>query len=103
MGDIQYYLVVTSMKHYQNITLPVGVSLTHDRGNPVVFAYVGGHGRVRMKAKRFSPSVVGSIEEAIELASEWRAEALKFHEKAKAALPNLQRRRLGTKLGSRKR
>jgi hypothetical protein len=91
------------MKHYRNITLPVGVSLTHDRGNPVVFAYVGGHGRVRMKAKRFSPSVVGSIEEAIELASEWRVEALKDHEEAKAALPNLQRRRLRTQLSSRKR
>jgi len=90
------------MKHYRNITLPVGVSLTHDRGNPVVFAYVGGHGRVRMKAKRFSPSVVGSIEEAIELASEWRLEALKDHEEAKAALPNLQRRRLGNKSGARK-
>ena len=69
----------------------------------MVFAYVGGHGRVRMKAKRFSPSVVGSIEEAIELASEWRVEALKDHEQAKAALPNLQRRRLGTKSGRRKR
>lgn len=68
----------------------------------MVFAYVGGHGRVRMKAKRFSPSVVGSIEEAIELASEWRVEALKDHEEAKAALPNLQRRRLGNKSGARK-
>lgn len=56
-----------------------------------------------MKAKRFSPSVVGSIEEAIELASEWRVEALKDHEQAKAALPNLKRRRLGTQFGSRKR
>jgi hypothetical protein len=91
------------MKHYRNITLPVGVSLTHDRGNPVVFAYVGGHGRVRMKAKRFSPSVVGSIEEAIELASEWRVEALKDHEEAKAALPDLHRRRVGTPLRRRNR
>jgi len=56
-----------------------------------------------MKAKRFSPSVVGSIEEAIELASEWRVEALKDHEQAKAALPHLQRRRLPTKLVRRKR
>jgi hypothetical protein len=55
-----------------------------------------------MKAKRFSPSVVGSIEEAIELASEWRLEALKDHEEAKAALPNLQRRRLGNKTAARK-
>jgi hypothetical protein len=55
-----------------------------------------------MKAKRFSPSVVGSIEEAIELAAEWRLEALKDHEQAKAALPNLQRRRLGSKSSARK-
>jgi hypothetical protein len=81
------------MKQYRNIILPVGVSLTHDRGNPVVFAYVGGHGRVRMRAKRFSPNVVGGIEEAIELAAEWRQEALKDHQEAKAALPDLRRRR----------
>lgn len=63
----------------------------------MVFAYVGGHGRVRMKAKRFSPNVVGSIEEAIEMAAEWRRGALKDHEEAKAALPELRRGRIAMK------
>lgn len=75
------------MKQYEALSLPVGVSLTHDKGNPVVFAYVGGNGRMRMKAKRFNPRIVGSIEEAIELAIEWRAAAHKEHVEAIAALP----------------
>lgn len=63
------------MKQYETLSLPVGVSLTHDKSNPVIFAYVGGNG-VRMKAKRFNPRTIGSIEEAIELAIQWRSEAL---------------------------
>ena len=50
-----------------------------------------------MKAKRFSPNVVGSIEEAIEMAAEWRRGALKDHEEAKAALPELRRGRIALK------
>ena len=76
-----------TMKHYQSIQLPVGVSLTHDKGYPVVFGYVGGHGRLGMKAKRFNPNVIGSVEEAIERASQWRVEALAEHAEAMAALP----------------
>ena len=81
------------MKQYQGIELPVGVSLTHDRGVAVVFAYVGGHGRVPMRAKRFSPRVTGSVERAISLAAEWRVDALAEHEKTKALLPILLPRR----------
>jgi len=50
-----------------------------------------------MKAKRFSPNVVGSIEEAIEMAAEWRRGALRDHEEAKAALPELRRGRIAMK------
>ena len=81
------------MKYYQDIKLPVGVSLTHDKGYPVVFGYVGGHGRLGMRAKRFNPNVVGSVEQAIEQASRWRSEALAAHCEAMAALPARTRKR----------
>ena len=91
------------MKHYQSIQLPVGVSLTHDKGYPVVFGYVGGHGRLGMKAKRFNPNVIGSVEEAIEQASQWRVEALAEHAEAMAALPmrakGAEKRRQAAALG----
>ena len=89
-----------TMKHYQSIQLPVGVSLTHDKGYPVVFGYVGGHGRLGMKAKRFNPNVSGSVEEAIERASQWRVEALAAHAEAMAELrAGTERRRQAAALG----
>ncbi len=78
--------ILKPMKYYNGHLLPVGVSLTHDKGRPVVFAYVGGHGRVRMKAKRFNPVVWGTIDEAIIQATAWRAEAIIVHEYEVAAL-----------------
>ena len=51
------------MKQDNELKIPVGVSLTHDHGNPIIFAYVGGgRGRLGMKAKRFNPRVIGSLE-----------------------------------------
>ena len=79
------------MKKYKNIILPVGVSLTHDKGFPVVFAYTGGHGRIPMKAKRFPPRALGGVERAIALAAAWRIEALKEDQRLKAALPKISR------------
>ena len=83
--------LTTNMKKYNDIILPVGVSLTHDKGVPVVFAYTGGHGRIPMRAKRFPPRALGGVEKAIALAAAWRIEALKEHERLKAALPKTSR------------
>ena len=82
------------MKQDNELEIPVGVSLTHDHGNPVIFAYVGGgRGRLGMKAKRFNPRVIGSIERALKQAIRWRKQALKEHTAAVAALPALPKRK----------
>src|ERR1700677_3794266 len=73
----------TNMKTYNDIILPVEVSLTHDKEVPVVFAYTGGHGRIPMRAKRFPPRTLGGVEKAIALAAAWRIEALKEHQRLK--------------------
>lgn len=76
------------MKHDDELNIPVGVSLTHDKGQPIFFAYVGGsRGRLGMKAKRFNPRVLGSMERALKQAIRWRKQALKEHLAAVAALP----------------
>ena len=70
------------------LDIPVGVSLTHDKGHPVFFAYVGsGRGRLGMRAKRFNPRVLGSMERALKQAIRWRKQALREHTAAVAALP----------------
>lgn len=70
------------------IEIPVGVSLTHDKGHPIFFAYVGGgRGRLGMKAKRFNPRTLGGMEKALKQAIRWRKQALKEHAAALAALP----------------
>ena len=74
-------------KETTELEIPVGVSLTHDKGHPVIFAYVGGKGRLGMKAKRFNPRVVGSLEKALKQAIRWRKQALREHTAAVAALP----------------
>ena len=75
------------MKPDNALEIPVGVSLTHDKGNPIIFAYVGGKGRRGMRAKRFNPRVLGSIERALKQAIRWRKQALREHTAALAALP----------------
>ena len=75
------------MKQDNALEIPVGVSLTHDKGHPIIFAYVGGKGRLGMKAKRFNPRVLGSIERALKQAIRWRKQALREHTAAVAALP----------------
>ncbi len=81
------------MKADDELTIPVGVSLTHDKGNPVIFAYVGGgRGRLGMKAKRFNPRVLGGLERALKAAIRWRKQALKEHTAAMAALPAPRKR-----------
>ncbi len=75
------------------LEIPVGVSLTHDKGYPVIFAYVGGKGRLGMKAKRFNPRVIGSLEKALKQAIRWRKQALREHTAATAALPERPKRR----------
>lgn len=52
--------------------MPTGVCVTHDKGNRVVFAYIGGHRKQR--AKRFNPRVLGSLELAVKCAAYWRRE-----------------------------
>ncbi len=74
-------------KATDELEIPVGVSLTHDKGHPVVFAYVGGKGRLGMRAKRFNPRVLGSLEKALKQAIRWRKQALREHTAAVAALP----------------
>ncbi len=82
------------MKQDNELEIPVGVSLTHDKGYPVLFAYVGGgRGRLGMKAKRFNPRVLGGLEKALKLAIRWRKQALKEHTAAVAALPPVQKKR----------
>ncbi len=75
------------MKQDNTLEIPVGVSLTHDKGHPIIFAYVGGKGRLGMRAKRFNPRVIGSIERALKQAIRWRKQALREHLAAVAALP----------------
>ena len=75
------------MKQNNILEIPVGVSLTHDKGNPVIFAYVGGKGPLGMRAKRFNPRVLGSVERALKQAIRWRKQALREHTAAVAALP----------------
>lgn len=74
------------MKEYNGLEIPVGVSLTHDKGKAVVFAYVGGKGRLGMRAKRFNPRTCGSMERALKQAIRWRKQALREHTAAVAAL-----------------
>ena len=76
-------------KAQDELEIPVGVSLTHDKGYPVIFAYVGGKGRLGMRAKRFNPRVLGGIERALKQAIRWRKQALREHTAAVAALPAL--------------
>lgn len=76
------------MKQTDELEIPVGVSLTHDKGHPVFFAYVGGgRGRLGMRAKRFNPRTLGGMERALKQAIRWRKQALKEHTAAVAALP----------------
>ena len=75
------------MKQQDTLEIPVGVSLTHDKGHPVIFAYVGGKGPLGMRAKRFNPRVIGSVERALKQAIRWRKQALREHTAAVAALP----------------
>ncbi len=83
------------MKHDNELKIPVGVSLTHDKGHPILFAYVGGgRGRLGMKAKRFNPRVLGSMERALKQAIRWRKQALKEHTAAVAALPVRPKRKV---------
>ena len=83
------------MKQDNELEIPVGVSLTHDHGNPIIFAYVGsGRGRLGMKAKRFNPRVLGSVERALKQAIRWRKQALKEHTAAVAALPVRKKRKV---------
>ncbi len=85
------------MKPDDELTIPVGVSLTHDKGNPVIFAYVGGgRGRLGMRAKRFNPRVLGGMERALKAAIRWRKQALKEHTAAVAALPAPRKRKKKT-------
>ena len=74
------------MKQDNELEIPVGVSLTHDKGNPIFFAYVGGKGPLGMRAKRFNPRVLGSMERALKQAIRWRKQALREHTAAVAAL-----------------
>ena len=67
------------MKPVSNLDIPVGVSLTHDKGS--------GRGRLGMRAKRFNPRVLGSMEQALKQAIRWRKRALREHNAAVAALP----------------
>ena len=75
------------MKQQDTLEIPVGVSLTHDKGHPVIFAYVGGKGPLGMRAKRFNPKIIGSVERALKQAIRWRKQALREHTAAVAALP----------------
>ena len=76
------------MKPDEPLEIPVGVSLTHDKGHPIFFAYVGsGRGRLGMRAKRFNPRKLGSMERALKQAIRWRKQALKEYIAAVAALP----------------
>ena len=82
------------MKPTNELEIPVGVSLTHDKGHPVFFAYVGGgRGRLGMRAKRFNPRTLGGMERALKQAIRWRKQALKEHTAAVAALPVQPRRK----------
>lgn len=81
------------MKQDNKLEIPVGVSLTHDNGNPVIFAYVGGKGPLGMRAKRFNPRVLGSLERALKQAIRWRKQALREHTAAVAALRALPERK----------
>ena len=81
------------MKQANTLEIPVGVSLTHDKGYPIIFAYVGGKGRLGMRAKRFNPRVLGSLERALKQAIRWRKQALREHTAAVAALPTLPARK----------
>ncbi len=86
------------MKQATELEIPVGVSLTHDKGHPIFFAYVGGgRGRLGMKAKRFNPRVLGSMERALKHAIRWRKQALKEHTAAVAALPVRRKRKVAKK------
>ena len=81
------YRGASMTKPDQALEIPVGVSLTHDKGHPVIFAYVGGKGPLGMRAKRFNPRVIGSVERALKQAIRWRKQALREHTAAVAALP----------------
>ncbi len=84
-----------TMKQDNELEIPVGVSLTHDKGHPVLFAYVGsGRGRLGMKAKRFNPRTLGGMERALKQAIRWRKQALKEHTAAVAALPAPSKRKV---------
>jgi len=48
------------------------VCVTHDRGNVIVFAYIGGHRNQR--AKRFNPRKLGGVAAAVRGAAHWRAQ-----------------------------
>ncbi|MBE7157926.1 MAG: hypothetical protein INR62_05755 [Rhodospirillales bacterium] len=86
------------MKQTNELVIPVGVSLTHDKGHPVLFAYVGGgRGRLGMKAKRFNPRTLGGMEKALKQAIRWRKQALKEHTAAVAALPPVRPKRKAAK------
>ncbi len=86
------------MKPSNQLEIPVGVSLTHDKGHPIFFAYVGGNrGRLGMKAKRFNPRVLGGMERALKQAIRWRKQALREHTAAIAALDALPARKTGGK------
>lgn len=75
------------MKPDHELEIPVGVSLTHDKGHPIFFAYVGSsRGRLGMRAKRFNPRVLGSMERALRQAIRWRKQALREYNAALAAL-----------------
>ncbi len=80
-------------KDDNELVIPVGVSLTHDNGKPVFFAYVGGKGPLGMRAKRFNPRVIGSVERALKQAIRWRKQALREHTAAVAALPVRSKRK----------
>ena len=85
-------------KPVSKLEIPVGVSLTHDKGHPIFFAYVGsGRGRLGMRAKRFNPRVLGSMERALKQAIRWRKQALREHNAAVAALEAVPVRKKGGK------
>ena len=87
------------MKQDNELEIPVGVSLTHDKGHPIFFAYVGGgRGRLGMKAKRFNPRTLGGMEKALKQAIRWRKQALKEHTAAVAALPPVRPKRKAAKV-----
>ena len=60
-----------SARVFDGVRLPVGVCVTHDRHrNAVVFAYLGGHKRQRVR--RFNPRLFADIGDAIAAAAQCR-------------------------------